>query len=105
MPQRHDGSGQRGALELGAQSFLLMGLTRYFRPFRPFTRKTWPAQGADSPHPFERGRTMNAQGLPITTTIRHFTELSGIGRSKTYEMLDAGQLDSVHVGTRRLIVV
>jgi hypothetical protein len=48
---------------------------------------------------------MEAQGLPITTTIRRFTELSGIGRSKTYEMLDAGILESIHVGSRRLIVV
>jgi hypothetical protein len=41
----------------------------------------------------------------ITATIKRFTELSGIGRSKTYEMLDAGLLESIHVGTRRLIVL
>jgi hypothetical protein len=41
----------------------------------------------------------------ITATIPRFREISGIGRSKIYEMLDAGELESVHVGTRRLIVV
>jgi hypothetical protein len=43
--------------------------------------------------------------LPITTTIPEFKRLSGIGRSRIYELLDAGELESVHVGARRLIVV
>jgi hypothetical protein len=41
----------------------------------------------------------------ITATIPRFREISGIGRSKIYQMLGAGQLESVHVGARRLIVV
>jgi hypothetical protein len=41
----------------------------------------------------------------ITATIPRFRELSGIGRSKIYAMLDAGELESVHVGARRLIIV
>ena len=41
----------------------------------------------------------------ITATIPRFREISGIGRSRIYEMLDAGELDSVYVGARRLIVV
>lgn len=41
----------------------------------------------------------------ITATIPEFRRISGIGRSKIYEMLDAGDLDSVLVGARRLIVV
>jgi hypothetical protein len=41
----------------------------------------------------------------ITATIPRFREISGIGRSKIYQMLDAGELESVHVGARRLIVV
>jgi excisionase family DNA binding protein len=42
---------------------------------------------------------------PITATIAEFCKLSGIGRSKTYELLAAGDLESIHVGVRRLIVV
>jgi hypothetical protein len=41
----------------------------------------------------------------ITATIPRFREISGIGRSKIYELLGAGELESVHLGTRRLIVV
>jgi hypothetical protein len=41
----------------------------------------------------------------ITATIPRFREISGIGRSRIYELLDAGELESVHVGARRLIVV
>ena len=42
---------------------------------------------------------------PITATIPEFRRLSGIGRSRIYELLDAGQLESIHLGARRLIVV
>jgi hypothetical protein len=42
---------------------------------------------------------------PITATIRQFGQISGIGRSKIYELLDAGELESIHLGARRLIVV
>jgi hypothetical protein len=42
---------------------------------------------------------------PITTTISEFRRLSGIGRSRIYELLDAGELGSVHLGARRLIVI
>jgi hypothetical protein len=42
---------------------------------------------------------------PITATIPEFRRLSGIGRSKIYELLDAGELESIHLGARRLILV
>jgi hypothetical protein len=42
---------------------------------------------------------------PITATIPEFRRLSGIGRSRIYELLDAGELDSVHIGARRLILI
>jgi hypothetical protein len=42
---------------------------------------------------------------PITATIAGFCKLSGIGRTKTYELLDAGEIESIHIGTRRLIIV
>jgi hypothetical protein len=41
----------------------------------------------------------------ITATITEFRRLSGIGRSRIYELLDAGELESVHLGARRLIIV
>jgi excisionase family DNA binding protein len=41
----------------------------------------------------------------ITTTISNFCRLTGIGRSKTYELLAAGDLDSIKIGKRRLIVL
>jgi excisionase family DNA binding protein len=42
---------------------------------------------------------------PITATIPQFCRLSGIGRSKTYELLASGEIESILVGSRRLIVV
>ena len=41
----------------------------------------------------------------ITATIGNFCEISDIGRSKVYELLDAGDLDSIKIGKRRLIVL
>jgi hypothetical protein len=41
----------------------------------------------------------------ITATIPEFRRLSGIGRSKIYELLDAGEIESIHIGARRLILV
>ncbi len=44
-------------------------------------------------------------GNIITATIKRFTELSGIGRSRVYELLADGSLESIYVGSRRLIVL
>jgi len=41
----------------------------------------------------------------ITLTIPEFLKSSGVGRSKTYELIEAGETKSVLVGRRRLIVV
>jgi len=41
----------------------------------------------------------------ITATIGNFCEISDIGRSKVYELLDAGDLDSIKIGKRRLIIL
>ena len=41
----------------------------------------------------------------ISVTIREFCRISGIGRSRIYELLDAGELESVHIGARRLILI
>jgi hypothetical protein len=41
----------------------------------------------------------------ITATLREFRRLSGISRSRIYELLDAGELDSVYIGARRLVII
>ena len=41
----------------------------------------------------------------ITATIPEFRRLSGIGRSRIYELLDAGDIESIYLGTRRLILI
>jgi len=40
----------------------------------------------------------------ISSTIKDFVKRSGIGRSKVYEMLDSGELESAKVGGMRLII-
>ena len=41
----------------------------------------------------------------ITVTIAEFRRLSGIGRSRIYELLKTGELESIHIGSRRLILI
>jgi hypothetical protein len=41
----------------------------------------------------------------ITATIPEFRRLSGISRSRIYELLDERAIESVYIGARRLIVV
>jgi hypothetical protein len=41
----------------------------------------------------------------ITAPISEFCRLSGIGRTKVYELLGHGNLESISIGRRRLIVL
>jgi len=41
---------------------------------------------------------------PVTVTVPVALRISGLGRTKFYEMLANGEIDSVRIGTRRLIV-
>jgi excisionase family DNA binding protein len=41
----------------------------------------------------------------ITAPIPEFGRLSGLGRSKTYELIGEGKLKSIKIGKRRLIVI
>src|SRR4051812_28772434 len=41
----------------------------------------------------------------ITVSIGNFCRISDIGRSKTYELLSTGALDSLKIGKRRLIIL
>lgn len=48
---------------------------------------------------------MNIQDPIITAPIGEFCRLSGLGRTKTYELLGTGELDSITIGKRRLIII
>ena len=41
----------------------------------------------------------------ITTPVGEFCRLSGLGRTKVYELLGDGTLTSITIGKRRLIVL
>jgi hypothetical protein len=41
----------------------------------------------------------------ITAPIGEFCRLSGIGRTRIYELIGDGSLDSITIGRRRLIVI
>lgn len=41
----------------------------------------------------------------ITTPVGEFCRISGIGRTRVYELIAAGELDSITLGKRRLIVL
>ena len=41
---------------------------------------------------------------PVTVTVSAAIKYSGLGRTKLYELLSKGEIESVRVGTRRLIV-
>jgi len=41
----------------------------------------------------------------ITAPVNEFCILTGLGRTKIYEMLNSGELESVTIGRRRLIIV
>jgi excisionase family DNA binding protein len=41
----------------------------------------------------------------LTCTIAEACEAVGLGRTKLYELIDEGRLDSITIGRRRLVVV
>jgi predicted DNA-binding transcriptional regulator AlpA len=41
----------------------------------------------------------------ITASINDFTRMSGISRAYVYRLLDKGELRSIHIGVRHLILV
>jgi excisionase family DNA binding protein len=47
----------------------------------------------------------HVQSNIITTTVAEFCRLSGLGRTKVYQLVGDGSLDSFNVGKRRLIVL
>jgi excisionase family DNA binding protein len=45
------------------------------------------------------------QPMPITVRVREACRLSGIGRSKLYELIAAGEIETIKVGTITLVPV
>jgi hypothetical protein len=67
-----------------------------------------PPPSDDTPGPLPTARFLMADidlKERITATIEDFTKLSGISRSRVYELLKAGELESVHIMGRHLIIV
>lgn len=62
-------------------------------PFNEDERKLFFA------HPSER-----AAGEPLTVRIRRAVELTGIGRSKMYELIAAGEIQVIKVGSSTLVI-
>lgn len=48
---------------------------------------------------------MATNHLPVTISIKAAIERYGIGRTRLYELMDAGAIRAVKIGKRRLIVV
>lgn len=54
----------------------------------------------------ESSATAEASQLtPITVRVREACRLSGIGRSKLYELIAAGEIETIKVGTITLVPV
>jgi excisionase family DNA binding protein len=47
----------------------------------------------------------NTSEIPITAGIVDFCRITGIGRSTAYKLLANGDLKSVKIGRRRLIII
>lgn len=45
------------------------------------------------------------QPMPITVRIREACRLTGIGRSKLYQLIAAGEIETIKVGTITLVPV
>jgi excisionase family DNA binding protein len=44
-----------------------------------------------------------SRATPITVRVREACRLTGIGRSKLYELIAAGEIDTIKVGTITLV--
>jgi len=50
-------------------------------------------------------RALEAPGDPITVRIPRAMEMLGIGRTKLYELINEGEIDTIKVGSATLVVV
>lgn len=44
------------------------------------------------------------ESRPITVTVNNALELTGLGRTKLYELISQGTIKTVTIGRRRLVV-
>jgi hypothetical protein len=72
---------------------------------RPGCRQRFDAAIARTVIFSTEGRMHQIPHKLITASVVNFCEMSGLGRSKVYELLDAGDLASIKIGKRRLIVL
>jgi excisionase family DNA binding protein len=52
-----------------------------------------------------RGRPRRNQHKPVSVTIDDTCQMIGIGRTKVYELIAQGRLQTVCIGTRRVVLV
>jgi excisionase family DNA binding protein len=50
-------------------------------------------------------RALEAPGDPITVRIPRAMEMLGIGRTKLYDLINEGEIDTIKVGSATLVVV
>jgi excisionase family DNA binding protein len=50
-------------------------------------------------------RRVRGHGGPITASVAGFCDLSGLHRSRVYELIAAGAIESIKIGKRRLILM
>jgi len=49
-------------------------------------------------------QNQHTQLKPVTVTVETALKLSGLGRTKLYELIKQGKLKTINVGRRRLVV-
>ena len=62
-----------------------------------------PGRGSDIGQSTEAGRAGSA-GPPLLITVEEASELLRLGRTRTYDFIRCGSIQSVKVGRRRLVV-
>jgi hypothetical protein len=69
--------------------------------FRGWHLKTKTGAGRSEP----RGIRPQLAVEPITASIPAFCRMSGVGRSKVYELINSGAVKTVRIGKRQFIVL
>ena len=46
----------------------------------------------------------NHKNAPITVTVNEALRLTGLGRTKTYELINDGTIKTIKIGSRRLVI-
>jgi hypothetical protein len=66
-----------------------------------------PQIGADHPVPATlfAGITAAAEADLITVTIKRFLEISGLSNTTVYGLMNRGEIETVQIGRRRLIIL